>query len=172
MTSPSAPALGRQAGDSLGAGLAIACAVQCIAVPVLLGLLPTTLAFAIPGVHLLRSPGPENVLVAASVLTGIAVLGHGRLRRHRSAQPLALFAAGCALLLLMRLLGEEQPVARLLPVAAAACLVMAHRRNTSCCRRAAAATGSGNVPVPMRVDAGGHGATAGAAHPNPNADAD
>ena len=75
--------------------------------------------------------------VSDDVGTGLTVLGHARLVRHRSARSLTLFLAGCTHLLLGRFLGEEQPVGRLVPVAAATFLVSAHRRNRRCCLHAA-----------------------------------
>jgi hypothetical protein len=83
-----------------GSGLSIACAVHCLATPLLLSLLPLTLA------RTLLSESVEGALLAGSVLLNGASVCRG-LRVHRHWWILALLAAACGAIAAGRLAVRE-----------------------------------------------------------------
>jgi MerC mercury resistance protein len=112
--------------ERLGAGLSIACAVHCLAAPVLLSLFPLAVAGGTLG------PRLESFLVLGSVLISSATLCSG-FQRHRRKRVLLLLAAACSLLAAARLAAAE-PLEALLVVAGTLCLLVGNLLNRRLCR--------------------------------------
>jgi hypothetical protein len=113
--------------DSIGMYAAGACAVHCIATPLIVGILPVI------GLPLL-DPRTEWIFLSLSLtLSSFAVFSG--CRRHRQWMPVAMFAVGAALLLASRLdLDDEGMAARGVIVAGAALVIGAHLLNIRLCR--------------------------------------
>ncbi len=86
--------------DQLGAGLSLACALHCLAAPLLLSLLP----FA--GLGFLASESMETALLGASLVLAVGSLCWG-FRMHHQRRPLLLLGAALLLILGGRFSLEE-----------------------------------------------------------------
>lgn len=126
----------RSRADSVSICLAGACAVHCVATPVVIGLLPLV------GLRL-----ADSRLEIALLLTSLAVSGltlcNGCLRHHRRWAAAAPFAVGAAVLLGRQLAGDSVgTVGDVAIVAIGATLVVsAHVLNIRLCRRAGSGCG-------------------------------
>ena len=109
----------RPTADTLGIVAAAACAVHCLALPLVVA--STPLLF----LGELLAPWVEWAFVAVSLVIGL-VSFRDSLQPGRSRQPLWLFVAGLTLLLLVRVVvGEEYPWLERSGLLAAACLIIA-----------------------------------------------
>ncbi len=85
----------------VGAFASLACAVHCLAMPLLIGVLPLL------GLSLLTEPWLEWSLIGFTGAIGVLTLLPSYRRQHRRPQPLALFALGFGLILIAKLLTQE-----------------------------------------------------------------
>jgi hypothetical protein len=119
----------RPRGDVWGICLASACAIHCIATPLVLGMLPLVAG------ALLEHPALEWLLVLLSVLLSSVTIAHGS-RRHGRWYPALPLVAGAALLLAARVLPQlDEPVERAIVLAAAVLIITAHLLNLRAPRR-------------------------------------
>lgn len=115
--------------DLLGVAAAAACAVHCVALPILLVLAPALGA--------VRDGTVEWTLFALSVAIGIASLAVAWRRAHRDARPLALLAFGLLLLGVGRpLVPEPEWLEALVTVSGAGAVAAAHLLNRALVRGA------------------------------------
>ncbi len=113
--------------DTMGATASFVCAVHCMVVALLLGVMPT-LAF-------LAASWIEWAFLAASTAIGLFALVPGY-RRHRARTPLALFTLGIAVLATLRALLVPPSLLELTAaVTAALCLISAHWINRGALHR-------------------------------------
>jgi len=108
--------------DRLGMATSTLCAVHCAATALLMGALTAV------GAGGIGNPWVEGAFLTASVVLGVASLGHA-VTRHRSIKPMLWFAAGLVMLLVVRpmapgVLAEVAAVA-----VGAMCVVRAHWKN-------------------------------------------
>lgn len=94
-----APWLGRL--NWIGAAASLACAVHCLVMPLLIGVLPVL------GLGLLTEPWLEWSLIVFTGVIGLLTLLPSYRRRHHRPQPLALFTLGFGLILTAKLLTAE-----------------------------------------------------------------
>jgi hypothetical protein len=85
----------------LGALASLTCAIHCLAMPLLVGVLPLL------GLSLLTSPWLEWSLISLTGVVGPLTLLTGYHQKHRRLQPLALFLLGFGLILAAKLLLDE-----------------------------------------------------------------
>lgn len=112
--------------DRLGICVSVACAVHCLAMPVLLALLPTMSSIFLIG-H-----GVEAVLAIAAVVLAIACLCWG-FRIHRKKRLILSFSAAAAFILWGQSMGTGW-VETLLVVLGGLGLVGSHLLNRALCR--------------------------------------
>ena len=86
--------------DQLGAGLSLACAVHCMATPLLLSLLPLV------GLGFLADESVETLLLGASLVLAVGSLCWG-FRIHHQRRTLLLLGAALLLIVYGRLSPEE-----------------------------------------------------------------
>lgn len=124
MCSPAAPVRDRPVPwlDRLGIATSTICAVHCAATGLLYGVMSAA------GVAGIAEPWVESLFITATLVLGGVSLGHA-LRRHRSPEPLAWFAAGLVLLLALRPLMPSAGLEVLATALGAFCVVRAHWRN-------------------------------------------
>ncbi|HEV8579420.1 MAG TPA: MerC domain-containing protein [Thermoanaerobaculia bacterium] len=109
-----------------GGGLSLACAVHCLAMPLLLSLFPLAVATAYLSERL------EGALVVGSVLLSAAALCHG-FRIHRRRRILLLLAVACGLIAVGRLAARE-PLEAALVAGGSFCLAAGNLLNHRLCR--------------------------------------
>ena len=113
--------------DAMGATASFVCAVHCMVVALLLGVMPT--------LALLAASWIEWAFLATSTAIGLFALVPGY-RRHRVWMPLALFTLGIAVLATLRALLVPPSLLELTAaVTAALCLVTAHWINRGALHR-------------------------------------
>jgi hypothetical protein len=106
--------------------LSLACAIHCLAMPLLLMLIPLTVATVYLGERL------EGVLVICSVLLSAAALCRG-FHIHRRRRILFLLAAACGLIAVGRL-GVHEPLEAVLVAGGSLCLAAGNLLNHRLCR--------------------------------------
>lgn len=115
--------------DLLGVAAAAACAVHCVALPVLLVL--------VPALGAVRDGAVEWSLFALSVAIGALSLTTAWRRTHRDARPMALLALGLLLLGAGRpLVPEPEWLEAMVTVTGAGTVAAAHLLNRALVRRA------------------------------------
>jgi hypothetical protein len=114
--------------DPVSICLSGACAVHCLAGPVVISVLPV----AAP----LVDPLTEWVFLALSLAVSGVTLLRGCVRAHRSLLPLCPYVVG-ACLLLIRGLADKQWLEMTLTVAGASLLMASHAWNMHACQRSA-----------------------------------
>jgi hypothetical protein len=115
--------------DRLGAAASLACAVHCVATPLLAGLLQ------IVGMSFLASEEAEWLLVGLSLGVGSLSLAPSYARKHKQRRPLLLFVFGASLIIAVRLLMEEGSRLEAPAMALGALLIAcAHLINRQLCR--------------------------------------
>lgn len=116
--------------DQAGIAASMLCALHCLSMPLLAGLLPLW------GMSRLADESVEWLLVSAALLIGLYSLLTGFLRHHRRWRSLLVFAAGAGMLLLARLgLEEESPLELFGVVTGGVLLATAHALNWHYCRQ-------------------------------------
>ncbi|MFQ3582469.1 MAG: MerC domain-containing protein [Chloracidobacterium sp.] len=85
----------------IGATASFVCAIHCLAMPLLIGVLPLI------GLSLLTEPWIEWSLIGFTGAIGLLTLLPSYYQRHRRFQPLALFALGFGLILSTKWLVDE-----------------------------------------------------------------
>jgi MerC mercury resistance protein len=104
--------------DAVGATTSVVCAVHCAIVALFLG--------AAPAIPILAASWVDWAFLAVSAAVGLASLIPGY-RLHRARRPLALFALGIALLLVLRLLHVRASLGEMaVVIVAASSLIAAH----------------------------------------------
>lgn len=121
--------------DRFGAFLGIACAVHCVVVPLMLGVLPSL------GLEFLADEGVDHtiVLIASGCAALAAWFGW---RAHRDIRIVLGFAASVGMLVLAHEVGEGQVLGRAISVAGGIGLAATHFWNT---RRSRACKTPGHV---------------------------
>lgn len=115
--------------DRVGLIASSACAVHCMLMPFVVGLLPLL------GLGALANERTEWLLVIAALCVGLVSLLPSYFRQHRRVRALALFASGLGLIFTARLLAEEKAHIEVPVVVAGACLIAAaHFVNLKLCR--------------------------------------
>jgi hypothetical protein len=116
--------------DRLGAALGFLCAVHCVAVPLLMGVLPSL------GLEFLADGAVDAVIVVvATLFAGVAsVLGF---RQHGERRVVAGFAGAVALLVAAQFFGEENLAGRAVSIAGGLTLAVTHLVNMRLGRRCA-----------------------------------
>lgn len=115
--------------DRLGMLASLACAVECVALPVILAATP------LAGLSMLAGERWEWAFVVAALGIGLLSLCHGYIKHHRRRRVLALFSVGISLMLLTRLLLEESAPAEVPLVLTSASLIGGtHFLNLQLCR--------------------------------------
>ncbi len=87
--------------NRFGAAASFLCAIHCLAMPLLIGVLPLI------GLGLLTTPWLEWSLIGLAGLMGIVTLPPSYCRDHRQLQPLGLFTLGFGLILVTKLFITE-----------------------------------------------------------------
>lgn len=114
--------------DRAGIGASIACAVHCALAPLLVVALPLV------GLRFLVDDSTEWAFVGASVALGVLSLVPSYFRSHGRLRPLLVFAAGIGVLLVARILLEEDFWFEIAAVVTAAILIVsAHALNRKLC---------------------------------------
>ena len=115
--------------DKTGIWLAVACALHCLLVPVLL---PT---LSLVGLSILGAESLERMVLTASAIIGAIAIGIGT-RHHRSPLPLLALSAGVVLYFNKHLIGHEFGHYWEIPVVliGAMLLIVAHLLNLHMCR--------------------------------------
>lgn len=112
--------------DQIGVGLSLACAVHCLAAPLLLTALPLL------GLSFLADDMTEVVLLGSALVLAVGSLCWG-FRRHKSGRVFLLLAVAVALIATGRLFAEDRSES-LLVVAGAVILAASHALNWHLCR--------------------------------------
>jgi hypothetical protein len=119
--------------DRIGAAASLACAAHCVAMPLLIGLLPLV------GLSFLAEEQAEWALAGLSIGVGSLSLIPSYTRKHRQWRPLLLFAFGAGLIIAVRLLAEDGSLLEMPAQAIGALLIAcAHMINRRLCRGCAA----------------------------------
>jgi hypothetical protein len=117
--------------DRLGAAASLACAAHCVAMPLLIGLLPFV------GLGFLADAQTEYMLAGLSIGIGILNLIPSYARKHKQWRPLSLFAFGAALIFAVKLFAEEgsrlEAPAMVLGALLIACAHVVNRRLCQSC---------------------------------------
>ncbi|MEP6712976.1 MAG: MerC domain-containing protein [Ferruginibacter sp.] len=87
--------------DTIGIGASFACAVHCIAMPVLFTTLPLF------GIELLKNIWLEMATILVSVVIGSWALLRGYFKHHHNKTPVWLFATGIILLVIANLVNKH-----------------------------------------------------------------
>ncbi len=118
--------------DRLGAAASLTCAAHCAAMPLLIGLLPLV------GLGFLAKEQTEWALAGLSIGVGSLSLIPSYARKHRQWRPLLLFAFGASLIIVVRLLVEEDSRLEAPAMTLGALLIAcAHMVNQRLCRSCA-----------------------------------
>lgn len=115
--------------DKTGIWLAIACALHCLMVPVLL---PT---LSLVGLSFLGAESLERGILLVSAMIGVAAIAIGT-RHHRSPLPILLLLAGVVLYFNKHIIGHQYGHGWEIPVVlvGASLLIIAHVMNLYLCR--------------------------------------
>jgi phosphatidylserine synthase len=114
--------------DALGISAAVACAIHCALLPLLMTSLPVF------GANIIHNDWFEGGMIALSFLIGARALSHGRKKHHHHQLPLLLFTAGMLLLVLKQLFDHSLLLWFLIP--AVMLVISAHWLNYRLCRKA------------------------------------
>jgi hypothetical protein len=118
--------------DRVGVAASLVCAVHCMAMPLLAGLLP------LMGLSFLAEDQTEWVLTGMSLGIGSLSLLPSYVRRHKQWRPILFFGCGASLILAVRLSAEEgSRLEALMMVIGAVLIVCAHVVNRQLCRSCA-----------------------------------
>ena len=112
--------------DQIGVGLSLACAVHCLAAPLLLTALPLL------GLSFVADDMTEVVLLSSALVLAVGSLCWG-FQRHKSGRVFLLLAVAVALIATGRLFAEDRSES-LLVVAGAVILAASHALNWHLCR--------------------------------------
>ena len=112
--------------DQIGIGLSLACAVHCLAAPLLLTALPLL------GLSFVADELTEVVLLSSALVLAVGSLCWG-FRQHKSGRVFLLLAVAVALIATGRLFAEDRSES-LLVVAGAVLLAASHALNWHLCR--------------------------------------
>lgn len=115
--------------DGFGMAASWACAAQCLALPLLVGVLPLV------GLSFLLAETTELALIGVSALIAAASLLPAYFRRHGKLRSIYLAAAGIGLIVLTHVLFEDNLIAKIIfLIAGAVLLTSAHLLNRRLCR--------------------------------------
>lgn len=118
--------------DKLGVAASWACAVHCLALPFLVGVLPLV------GLSFLLSEATERVFIGISVVIAVFGLLPAYFREHGKLRSIFLAAAGIGLIVLTHFLFEENLTAKITFLIVGALLISAaHLFNRRLCRECA-----------------------------------
>ena len=118
--------------DKAGVAASWACAVHCLALPFLVGVLPLV------GLSFLLEETTERVFIGISVVIAVFGLLPAYFREHGKLRSIFLAAAGIGLIVLTHFLFEENLTAKILFLIAGAGLISAaHLLNRRLCRECA-----------------------------------
>jgi len=110
-----------------GAGIGIACAIHCLAMPLIVGVLP------ILGLSFLAEESAETWMVGIAVLVSVAGALWG-FHRHRALRIVMTFAGAIGLMLVGRWLGESHPLGLPLTIGGSITIAIAHLWGARLCR--------------------------------------
>ena len=113
--------------DQIGVGLSLACAVHCLATPLLLASASSTAV-----VWLVADDMTEVVLLSSALALAVGSLCWG-FRYHKSGRVFLLLAVAVALIATGRLFAEDRPQSMLV-IAGAVILAASHALNWHLCR--------------------------------------
>ena len=119
--------------DRLGAGLGIACAIHCLAMPLLIGVLPFL------GLTWLASDTVESWFAVALIMTALVGVFWG-MKRHGSVRVIATFAVAAALVGAGQVFHDEGEVGHILTVLGSFTIAGGHLLNTHLCKTATGST--------------------------------
>lgn len=121
--------------DTLGAITSWLCAVHCLVLPLMIGVLPLV------GAGFLLNESVERGFIGFSVFVASASLLPAYIREHRKAQTILLAASGLGLIVLTHFTLEDKPILRFVFLSLGAILVSsAHLINQRLCRDCAASS--------------------------------
>jgi hypothetical protein len=112
--------------DRLGAWVGAACAVHCLVLPVVVGVLPFL------GLQFLAEEGVEYAFLGVASLVALLSALWG-LHRHGALRMVAAFACAIGVVLLGFTIGEETAEGRVVMAIGAIALVASHRANRKLC---------------------------------------
>jgi len=110
-----------------GAGIGLACAIHCLAMPLIVGVLPML------GLSFLAEESTETWIVGATLLVSVAGALWG-FHRHRALRIVMTFAGAIGLLLIGRWLGEAHPLGLPLTIGGSITIAIAHLWGARLCR--------------------------------------
>jgi drug/metabolite transporter (DMT)-like permease len=113
--------------DKVGAWLGLTCAVHCLAMPLVVGVLPLL------GFGFLTQQSSEGVLLGAILVTALAGALWGY-RRHRELRVVMAFIGAVGLVLISRVWGEHHPLGRALGIVGGLAIAGAHLVSARLCR--------------------------------------
>ena len=116
--------------DRLGIVASVACAIHCLALPVILSFSSVFVHFLPTEEHTHRS------LAVVVALVGALALGTGY-RKHRRVGPLLFMALGLGLIITTACVGDRLPthaVEVAITMAGSCCMIVAHRMNHTFCQ--------------------------------------
>ncbi|MEJ7587159.1 MAG: MerC domain-containing protein [Ferruginibacter sp.] len=114
--------------DTIGIGASFACAIHCIALPVLFTTLP------IFGVELLENRAVEITTIGISLVVGSWALVRGYVQHHKKTLPFLLFATGIILLAIARTVSTTS-LEILIKLFAVSIIIAAHIINWKSCKK-------------------------------------
>lgn len=118
--------------DKAGVAASWACAVHCLALPLLVGVLPLV------GLSFLLEETTERVFIGVSVVIAVCGLLPAYFREHGKLRSIFLAAAGIGLIILTHFMFEENLIAKILFLIGGALLISAaHLLNRRLCRECA-----------------------------------
>lgn len=112
--------------DRLGTWVGAACAVHCLMLPLVVGVLPLL------GLQFLAEEGVEYAFLGVASLVALLSALWG-LRRHGALRMVAAFACAIGVVLLGFTIGEETAEGRVVMAIGALALVASHRANRKLC---------------------------------------
>ena len=116
--------------DRFGAVLGFLCAIHCVAVPLLMGVLPSL------GLEFLADPLVDGIIVSIAALFAIGA-GFFGYRNHGDRRVLIGFGAALMLLVIAQLCGEDAIIGRVISITGGLTLAVTHIANTRLGRRCA-----------------------------------
>ncbi|MEP6713774.1 MAG: MerC domain-containing protein [Ferruginibacter sp.] len=114
--------------DTIGIGASFACAVHCIAMPVLFTTLPLF------GIELLENIWVEMATILVSLVIGSWALLKGYFKQHQNKTPLILFASGIVLLIIANLVSKHS-IEMIIKFFAVSFIITAHVINWKNCKK-------------------------------------
>jgi hypothetical protein len=117
--------------DGLGIATSIACAIHCIALPLVLTSLPLF------GVNIVHNIFFEWGMIALAFCVGVYALLHGYKTHHKNMLPVWLFSAGFILLATKQFF---LPIENYFVVPAVVLIISAHYTNYKLCRKSKCAS--------------------------------